>query len=60
MQHGMEHPKKGKDQGDHPPITPTDKLPYGVGIDEMRLYDVIARQFLASISKDAKFYKKTV
>jgi len=54
------NPKKGVDVGDHPPITPTSVAPLGLGGDEARLYNFIARRFLGSISKDATFLKTKV
>ena len=41
--------------GDHPPITPTVKIPNSLSGDEKRMYGYIVRHFLGSISKDAKF-----
>ena len=46
---------KGEDHGDHPPITPTVKIPHSLSGDEKRMYGYIVRHFLGSISKDAKF-----
>ncbi|CAD7964936.1 unnamed protein product [Amoebophrya sp. A120] len=52
-------PRKGVDAGDHPPITPTLQVPRSV--DEFgskstwRLYDLITRNFLASVSTDLVF-----
>jgi hypothetical protein len=53
-------PQGGTDVGDHPPITPMraaseDELGGG---DTWRLYDYVARHFLASVSPDA-VYRKT-
>jgi DNA topoisomerase III len=51
---GMENPKSGKDVGDHPPITPTNRpIVKGLSRDEYQLYEIVARQFMASISSDA-------
>lgn len=42
--------------GDHPPITPTVKIPNSFRSDEeKKLYEYIVRHFLGSISPDAKF-----
>ena len=59
---GINKPKKGVDVGDHPPITPTNKVfsKGSSGSDEWRLYDFICRHFLATISYDAKYIKKNV
>ena len=56
---GINQPKKGVDQGDHPPITPTTKIPSfdQLGHQETILYDFILRNFIGSISYDAKFKK---
>ena len=54
----MDKPRQGIDEGDHPPITPTNKLPKFMNRDEANMYEIIARSFLASISKDARFFKK--
>lgn len=53
---GPNNARQGKDEGDHPPITPVgvpqmSTLPS----DEARIFDLVARHFLASISRDAKF-----
>jgi DNA topoisomerase-3 len=53
---GVAAPKKGVDQGDHPPITPTNKIPSYNDLSggESYLYDFVVRNFLATISTDAK------
>lgn len=58
----MRNPKGGKDVGDHPPITPTNKVPSreNLGNDEWRVYEYVARHFLATISPDAKLTKRAV
>ena len=39
--------------GDHPPITPTSKVPYYLDDDnEKRIYEYIVRHFLGSISRN--------
>ena len=43
--------------GDHPPITPTFQSPGGLRGEEVRLYDYIARHFIASLSEDCKYKK---
>jgi len=56
---GPNKPKKGKDVGDHPPITPTRNASQGdLGGDDWRIYDFIARNFIASVSMDCKLQKK--
>jgi DNA topoisomerase-3 len=52
------NPKKGKDHGDHPPITITSNVPYGLsGVDEL-IYEYVASHFLASIAPDTKYEEK--
>ncbi len=52
----MQPARKGIDAGDHPPITPVQCVsPASLSGDEARLYDFIARHFLASISQDCTF-----
>lgn len=57
----MNRPKSGHDAGDHPPITPT-KLATRNELDgdAWKLYDYIARHFIASISDDCKYLTTTV
>ena len=58
----MKFPKAGKDAGDHPPITPTTKIPNKGTLrnDEWRVYDFVSRHFLSTIGQDGKFMKKSV
>ncbi|KAJ0403001.1 hypothetical protein ATCC90586_000529 [Pythium insidiosum] len=52
---GYQQPKKGVDVGDHPPITPVRPAsPSDLAGDMGRLYDFIARYFIATVSPDAK------
>jgi DNA topoisomerase-3 len=48
----------GKDVGDHPPITPV-RLAYEHDLDHdmWRVYELVTRHFIASVSSDAKFKK---
>jgi DNA topoisomerase-3 len=57
---GMNLHKKGVDVGDHPPITPTTKVPQGLGSLDASMYDFVCRHFLASISQDAVLENTTV
>lgn len=41
--------------GDHPPITPTIKIPNNLQSEERKIYEYIVKHFLGSISPDAKF-----
>lgn len=55
---GRMNPKKGKDLGDHPPITPTTNVPLSLsGADEL-IYQFVAGHFLASIAPDLKYQEK--
>ena len=57
---GFKRPAGGVDVGDHPPITPVataSEASLGGG-DEWRLYDFVARHFLASVSPDC-VYKRS-
>lgn len=55
---GRMNPKKGKDLGDHPPITPTTNVPHSLsGADEL-IYQFVAGHFLASIAPDLKYQEK--
>ena len=48
---GMQKPRKGNDAGDHPPITPMKAASEAeLGHDAWRLYDYIARHFIATVS----------
>ncbi|ESU40102.1 DNA topoisomerase III, partial [Giardia duodenalis] len=49
------NPRKGADQGDHPPIMPTGLIPHGIGGDELSLYNLVAKHFLATVSPDAVY-----
>ncbi|RNC47387.1 DNA topoisomerase 3-beta-1 [Trypanosoma cruzi] len=52
---GHTRPKAGKDAGDHPPITPMRlATPQELSGDSWRLYEYIARHFIASLSPDCK------
>eukprot|EP00727_Mastigamoeba_balamuthi_P002805 m51a1_g12521 putative dna topoisomerase 3-beta-1 (925) ;mRNA; f:67-3603 len=55
---GLTAAKEGVDMGDHPPITPMTSADEGVlGADEWRLYEYIARHFIASVSPDCRLAK---
>ncbi|XP_037933169.1 DNA topoisomerase 3-beta [Teleopsis dalmanni] len=54
-------PRKGKDVGDHPPITPMKLANKGnFEKDTWRVYDFICRHFLATISQDLKYRQTCV
>jgi len=48
--------------GDHHAILPTDRAPSssGLGADEKRVYDLVARRLLAALSLDARFETTTL
>ena len=52
---GYTAPRPGKDMGDHPPITPMSSATENDigGGDAWRLYDMVTRHFIASVSPDA-------
>ena len=54
---GHTPPRSGVDCGDHPPITPVAPLAAGGGFtqDACRIFDLVLRHFVASVSPDARF-----
>ena len=51
----------GKDVGDHPPITPVRLAHEGdMDHDSWRVYELVARHFLATVSRDCKFYRTKI
>jgi DNA topoisomerase III len=56
LREGHNHAKAGVDAGDHPPITPVG-MPHlsTLSSDEVRVFDLVVKHFLASVSRDAKF-----
>ena len=53
---GLSKPQKGKDAGDHPPITPVlSATKSELGDREWKLYQFITKTFLGSISEDAVY-----
>lgn len=58
---GVARPRAGVDAGDHPPITPVRALdPAEYGGDQGRLYELVTRHFLATLSHDARFLQTKV
>ena len=58
---GFQRPKQGVDVGDHPPITPVRSVVPGLLTGDMaRLYEMITRYFLATVSPDARCEVKCV
>ena len=50
---GIKKPKGGVDMGDHPPITPCRPSGSYLSGDMARVYDLVTRHFIASVSHDA-------
>lgn len=62
LQNGIVKPRPGHDAGDHPPITPM-KIAQQTDFsdrDTWRVYDYIARHFIATLSGDMKYEQTTV
>jgi DNA topoisomerase-3 len=58
---GYTKPKGGVDMGDHPPITPCRLAqPYELSGSESRIYDLVARHFVATVSPDAIYLRTKV
>merc|ERR1719193_958460 len=60
LQHGLNRAREGVDMGDHPPITPVragTEAQIGQG---WRLFDMVTRHFLATVSGDCKFMRTKV
>ena len=58
---GLNKPRKGHDAGDHPPITPMRLAREGeLSGDAWRLYDYIARHFIATLSPDCKYLQTKI
>ncbi|CAJ1341010.1 unnamed protein product [Effrenium voratum] len=60
LSNGLARPREGVDMGDHPPITPVRAATEGQLGDAYRLYDMITRHFLATVSGDCKFLRTRV
>ncbi|KAL8452220.1 hypothetical protein Emed_001527 [Eimeria media] len=59
---GLARPRSGTDAGDHPPITPVKSATESEvgGGDSWRLYELVCRNFLASVAGNCKFKKRTI
>jgi len=57
---GLNRARDGHDAGDHPPITPVRGATESQVGDGWRLYEMITRHFLASVSGDCKFNRTKV
>ncbi len=51
---GELHPTKGKEAKDHPPIHPVKVPDVKLSTQEARIFDLITRRFLATLSKESK------
>nr|XP_015221342.1 PREDICTED: DNA topoisomerase 3-beta-1 [Lepisosteus oculatus] len=61
LSEGLNHPRKGSDAGDHPPITPMRSASENeLGSDGWRLYEYITRHFIATVSHDCKYLQTTI
>ena len=61
LKKGANMGKGGVDMGDHPPITPCRHARAGeLSGDTARVYDLVARHFIASVSEDAVWKSTTV
>ncbi|XP_032561503.1 DNA topoisomerase 3-beta-1 isoform X2 [Chiroxiphia lanceolata] len=61
LSEGINHPRKGHDAGDHPPITPMRAATEAeLGGDGWRLYEYITRHFIATVSADCKYLQTTI
>jgi DNA topoisomerase-3 len=56
----IQTPRTGKDAGDHPPITPTRAAGGELSGDAWRLYELVARHFVASLSSDCVYLQTTI
>jgi len=53
LQQGFNKSRGGVDMGDHPPITPCRAAGFELSGDMARVYDLVVRHFIASVSNDA-------
>mmetsp|Transcript_9240 Transcript_9240/g.21182 ORF Transcript_9240/g.21182 Transcript_9240/m.21182 type:complete len:859 (-) Transcript_9240:33-2609(-) len=60
LRNGLNRAREGVDMGDHPPITPVRAGTEGQVGEGWRLYDMICRHFLATVSGDCKFMRTRV
>lgn len=60
LRQGLNRARDGVDAGDHPPITPVRAGTEGQVGEGWRLYDMVTRHFLATVSYDCKFMKTRV
>ncbi|EAS04751.2 DNA topoisomerase I (macronuclear) [Tetrahymena thermophila SB210] len=55
----LNKPYKGVDSGDHPPITPTQNAPQSLNPQQMKIYELVCKNFLGSLSQDAQIENTT-
>lgn len=61
LESGFTKPRGGVDMGDHPPITPCRMVqPNELHGDSARVYELVTRHFLASVSPDAQYEETKV
>lgn len=60
MRTGLTRAREGEDAGDHPPITPVRAATESQLGENYRLYEMITRHFLATVSPDCKFMSTRV
>jgi DNA topoisomerase-3 len=58
---GLNQPKHGIDNGDHPPITPVRSADQtSIGGNKWRVYEYITRHFIATVSQDCSYEHTSV
>ena len=61
LQNGFNQPRRGKDVGDHAPISICSLATKGqLQNEQWRLYELVLKHFLAIISRDCKYFKTVV
>jgi DNA topoisomerase-1 len=61
LEKGKLIPTRGKKEStDHPPIHPTGEIPKSLKEDEMKIYDLVVRRFLATLSEGAVYEVRIV
>merc|ERR1719357_1782084 len=60
LQNGLNKGRPGEDMGDHPPITPVRAATESQLGQDWRLYEMVTRHFLATVSGDCKFMRTKV
>jgi len=60
LRNGLNKGRDGTDMGDHPPITPVRSATESQIGDGWRLFDMVTRHFLATVSGDCKFLRTKV